>query len=93
VGSNWPTASLLARTALLWSRLFLLAWCGAPNHPADIAQELQDRTPEISEFPLAFLRDDWDATRNTDQLRALGSHLLLVQLCYPSPPLQIVVQV
>jgi hypothetical protein len=93
VGCNWSAASLLARPALLWSRLFLLTWCSAPDHPADIAQEVQDRTPEIPEFPSAFHRDDWDATRNTDQLCAVGYHLLFVQLRHPSPSLQIVVQV
>jgi hypothetical protein len=93
VGCDWPAASLLARPALLWSRLLLLAWCSAPDHPVDIAQEVQDQRPEISEFSPAFHRDDWDTTRNTDQLCALGYHLLLVQLRHPSPLLRLVVQV
>ena len=93
VGCDWPAASLLARPALLRSRLLLLAWCSAPDHPVDSSQEVQDRSPEIPEFPPAFRRDGCDASRNTDQLCALGCHLLLVQLRHPSPLLQLVVQV
>ena len=59
----------------------------------DIAQEVQDRTPEIPEFPPAFHRPDCDATRNTDELCALGHRLLLIQLRDPSPPLRLVGQV
>jgi hypothetical protein len=93
VGRNWPAASLLARSALLRSRLPLFAWCGAPDNPVDITQEIQDWNLEIPEFPPAFLRAAWDATRNTYQLCALGSRLLPVQLRHPSPLLQLVGQV
>jgi hypothetical protein len=93
VGCNWPAASLLARPALLWPCLLLLDWCSSPDHPVDIAPEVQDQRPEIPKFPPAFLRDDWYTTRNADQLCALGCHLLLVQLRHPSPPFRLVGQV
>ena len=93
MGCNWPAASLLARPALLWSPLFLPAWRGAPDHPADITQEVQDRTPEILAFLPAFHGDGRNTTRKTDQLRALDYHLLLFQLRHPSPSLQLVGQV
>jgi hypothetical protein len=56
-------------------------------------QEVQDRTSKIRQLPAAFHADDYDATRNTDQLRNLDPYLLLVQLCHPSPPPQLVGQV
>ena len=93
VGFNWPATSLLTRPALLWSRLLLRDWYGAPGHPVDIAQKVQDQNPEILEFPSVFHLDAGNATRSTDQLCALGSHLLRVQLRHPSPLLQLVGQV
>ena len=44
----------------------------------DPAQEVQDRVPEIPQLPADFHRNERDATRNTDQLRALGLHLLFI---------------
>ena len=93
MGPDWPTASLLARSALLWSSLLLIGWCSAPNHPANIAQEVQGQRPKILEFTPAFRGGECDATRNTDQLCALGCHLLLIQLRHSSALLQLVVQV
>ena len=85
VGFNWPAASLFARPALLRSRFLLLDRYGAPGHPVDIAQEVQDRSPEIREYPPDFHLAVFDATRNAAQLCALGSRLLRVQLPHPSP--------
>ena len=78
VGFNWPAASLLARPALLWTPLLLLDRYSAPDHPMDIAQEVQDRIPEIPEYPPDFHLAVCDATRNTDQLCTLGCRLLRV---------------
>lgn len=93
VGCHWPTTSLFARPALLRSCILLLAWCSPSDRSVGVAQEVQDWTPEIPEFPPAFHRPDSNATRNTDELCALGHHLLLIQLCDPSPLLQLVGQV
>ena len=54
VGFNWPAASLFARPALLQPCLLLLARCDPSAYPVGVAQEIQDRNPEISEFPPAF---------------------------------------
>jgi hypothetical protein len=93
VGCHWPTASLLARPALLRSFILLLAWGSPSGHPVDSAPEVQDRTPEIPQLSAHFLGHERDAACNADQPCALGRHLFLIQLCHPSPKLQLVGQV
>jgi hypothetical protein len=78
VGCHWPATSLLARPALLRPRVLLLARCRLSAHPVDSAEEVQDCIPKIPQLPDPFHCDEYDATRNTDQLCALGAHLLRI---------------
>ena len=93
VGCHWSATSLLARTTLPRPLVLLLARRNSPAYPVGIANEVQDGIPEIPQFPAHFHCDECNATRNTDQLRTLGHHLLHIQLRDPSPPLQLVGQV
>ncbi len=93
MGRHWAATSLLSRPDVLHPRVLLFDWRIASSYPVDIAQEIQICIPEISHFPTCFRRPGSHATRNTDQLRAFGLYLLLIQLRHPSPSLRLVVQV
>jgi hypothetical protein len=94
VGCHWPPTSHLSRPALLRPRILLLAWCNPSDYPVEAAQQkIQGWIPEILQLPAGFHRPKCYAPRNTNQFRALGPNLLVIQLCHPSPPLQLVGQI
>lgn len=48
VGCHWSPASLLARKAVLWRRVFLLGRCPSTTWPVDTAQEVPIWIPKVS---------------------------------------------
>ena len=68
VGCDWATASVLARTALLWP-LLLPGWRPCTVIPVDFAQEVQDRFPQVSQLSGRFQRRCVLASGDPPQLR------------------------
>ncbi len=93
VGCHWPATSVFAWPDVLWPRVLLPDWGNSSACPVGTAQELQDCIPEICQFPDLFHRLGYHATSNANKLRALGPHLLRIQLYHSSSPLRLVVQV
>jgi OPT family oligopeptide transporter len=51
VGCHWAATSIFARSALLWPRLLLPCRHPCTIVPVDIAQEVQNRFPQVHQFP------------------------------------------
>ena len=51
VGCHWAAASIVTRSALLWSRLLLSCRHPCTIAPVDIAQEVQNEFPQVHQIP------------------------------------------
>jgi hypothetical protein len=93
VGCDRATASVLERPAVLWPRILLPGWRRRAVHPVGIAQEVQDRFPQVPQPPGHLYEHGYAAARDAAQLCALGARLLCLQLRHPPAVLWLVVQI